>query len=334
VAPAVSATLDREVFMFPNGRPQTVSVTLAAGRPAKGAARLELPAGWASAPATVPFELGARGDEHTVTFTVTPPANAARATVRAVVDVDGRSESWRVRTVNHDHIPPQTVRQPSTAALVPVALESKVRRIAYIPGPGDKVAESLAAVGYDVTLLPDERLATEKLDRYEAIVVGIRAFNANPRLGVHRERLMQYVERGGRLVVQYNTNSRVGPLAVQVGPYPLEIGRDRVTDETASMAPVDPKEPLLAGPNRLGPADFEGWVQERGLYFATKWDAKYRPVFAMNDPGEQPLQGSTLVARHGKGTFVYTGLAFFRQLPAGVPGAYRLMANLLNLKAK
>ncbi len=334
VAPAVSATLDREVFMFPNGRPQAVSVTLAAGKPVTGTARLELPAGWKSAPASMSFALDARGAERTVTFTVTPTANASRATVRAVVDVEGRSESWRVRTVSYDHIPPQTVRQPSTAALVPVALESRVRRIAYIPGPGDKVAESLAAVGYDVTILPDERLAAEKLDRFEAIVVGIRAFNANPRLTVHRERLMQYVERGGRLVVQYNTNSRVGPLAVQVGPYPLEIGRERVTDETAAIRPVDPKEPLLNGPNRLGVADFEGWVQERGLYFATKWDEKYRPVFAMGDPGEKPLEGSTLVARHGKGTFVYTGLAFFRQLPAGVPGAYRLMANLLNLKAK
>jgi LmbE family N-acetylglucosaminyl deacetylase len=334
VAPAVSATLDREVFMFPNGRPQTVSVTLAAGRPASGTARLELPDGWKSVPASVSFALDARGAERTVAFTVTPAANAARATVRAVVDVDGRSESWRVRTVNYDHIPPQTVRQPSTAALVPVALESRVRRIAYIPGPGDKVAESLAAVGYDVTILPDERLASEKLDRFEAIVVGIRAFNANPRLTVHRDRLMQYVERGGRLVVQYNTNSRIGPLPVQVGPYPLEIGRERVTDESAAMTAVNPKEPLLSAPNRLGAADFTGWVQERGLYFATKWDPKYRPVFAMNDPGEQPLQGSTLVAKHGKGTFVYTGIAFFRQLPAGVPGAYRLMANLLNLKAK
>ena len=130
--------------------------------------------------------------------------------------------------------------------------------------------------------------------------------------------------------MQYNTNSRVGPLRRSIGPYPLEIGRDRVTDETRGDDARRPRTtPLLTTPNRLTPADFEGWVQERGLYFAAKWDPRYQPVFATNDPGEEPLQGGLLVARHGKGVFVYTGLAFFRQLPAGVPGAYRLFANLL-----
>ncbi|HEX8824970.1 MAG TPA: PIG-L family deacetylase, partial [Archangium sp.] len=331
IAPAVTATLEREVLMFPNGATQAVSVVLSAGRAeAAGKVRLEVPAGWRAEPAEAPFQLAARGDERTVRFQLTPPKGATeRARLRVVVDSGGRSESWRLRTVNHEHIPPQMVRQPSEATLVPFALATKVRRLGYIPGPGDRVAESLAAVGYEVTLLPEERLASEKLERFEAILVGVRAFNANPRLALHHDRLMQYVERGGRLLVQYNTNSRVGPLNASLGPYPLELGRDRVTDETAAMTPVNPKEPLLSGPNRLTAADFEGWVQERGLYFASKWDERYRPVFAMNDPGEEPLRGGLLVARHGKGTFIYTGLAFFRQLPSGVPGAYRLLANLL-----
>ncbi|XHF07365.1 PIG-L family deacetylase [Archangium gephyra] len=331
IAPAITATLDREVLMFPNGTAQSVSVVLAAGRAdAEGKVRLELPAGWRAEPAEVPFKLAARGDERTVGFQVTPPKGAAeRGRLRVVVESGGRAESWRVRTVTHEHIPPQTVRQPSEAALVPFALATKVRRIGYIPGPGDRVAESLAAVGYEVTLLPEERLGSEKLERFEAILVGVRAFNANQRLALHHERLMRYVEQGGRLIVQYNTNSRVGPLNASLGPYPLEIGRDRVTDETAAMTPVDPHLPLLKAPNRLAAADFEGWVQERGLYFASKWDEHYKPVFSMNDPGEEPLRGGLLVARHGKGTFVYTGIAFFRQLPAGVPGAYRLLANLL-----
>ncbi|WP_308809642.1 PIG-L family deacetylase [Archangium lansingense] len=331
IAPAVTATLDRDVLMFPNGAAQSVSVELAAGRAdAEGKVRLEVPTGWRVEPAEVPFKIATRGDERTVRFQVTPPKGASeRGRLRVVVDSGGRSESWRVRTVNHEHIPPQTVRQPSEAALVPFTLATKVRRIGYIPGPGDRVAESLAAVGYEVTLLPEERLASENLERFEAILVGVRAFNANARLAIHHERLMRYVEQGGRLIVQYNTNSRVGPLNAFMGPYPLEIGRDRVTDETAAMTPVDPNLPLLKGPNRLVAADFEGWVQERGLYFASKWDERYKPVFAMNDPGEEPLRGGLLVARHGKGTFVYTGIAFFRQLPAGVPGAYRLLANLL-----
>jgi len=331
VVPAVTATLEREVLMFPNGAAQSVPVVLAAGRAdASGQVRLEVPEGWKVEPAQVAFQLAARGDERTVAFRVTPPKGATgKGRLRAVVETGGRSESWRVRTVAYEHIPPQAVRQPSEATLVPFALATKVKRLGYIPGPGDRVAESLAAVGYEVTVLPEERLAGEKLERFEAILVGVRAFNANPRLAVHRERLLKYVEGGGRLVVQYNTNSRVGPLTTFVGPYPLEIGRERVTDETAAMTPVTANEPLLRAPNALSAADFEGWVQERGLYFASTWDAHYRPVFAMSDAGEAPLQGSLLVSRHGKGTFVYTGLAFFRQLPAGVPGAYRLLANIL-----
>jgi LmbE family N-acetylglucosaminyl deacetylase len=331
IAPAVTATLEREVIMFPNGAAQPVSVVLAAGKAeASGKVRLELPAGWRSEPAEAPFQLGARGDERTVRFQLTPPSGATeRARLRVVVETGGRSESWRVRTVNHEHIPPQVVRQPSEALLVPFSFSPGVKRIGYIPGPGDRVAESLAGVGYEVTLLPEERLATEKLERFEAILVGVRAFNATPRLALHRERLLRYVEQGGRLVIQYNTNSRVGPLAGLISPYPLEIGRDRVTDETAAMTPVTAGDPLLTAPHRLTDADFQGWVQERGLYFASKWDDRYRPVFAMNDPGEQPLRGGLLVARHGKGAYVYTGIAFFRQLPAGVPGAYRLLANLL-----
>ncbi|MCP3141500.1 PIG-L family deacetylase [Pyxidicoccus xibeiensis] len=331
IVPAVTATLARDVLMFPNGASQSVSVVLAAGRgEASGKARLEVPQGWRVEPAEVPFQLAARGDERTVLFSVTPPKGAtAKGRLRAIVESGGRTESWRLRTVSYEHIPPQAVRQPSEASLVPFALATKVKRIGYIPGPGDRVAESLAAVGYEVTVLPEERLAGEKLERFEAILVGVRAFNANPRLAVHRERLLKYVEGGGRLVVQYNTNSRVGPLTTFVGPHPLEIGRERVTDETAAMTPVTPNDPLLRAPNALTAADFEGWVQERGLYFASKWDERYRPVFAMSDPGEAPLQGSLLVTRHGKGTFAYTGLAFFRQLPAGVPGAYRLLANVL-----
>lgn len=331
VAPAVTATLEREVVMFPNGTTQSVSVVLAAGRAEVGGkVRLELPAGWRSEPAEVPFQLAARGEERTVQFQVTPPRGASeRGRLRVVVESGGRAESWRVRRVSHEHIPAQVVHQPSEALLVPFPLVTRVKRIGYIPGPGDRVAESLAAVGYEVTLLPEERLASERLERYQAIVVGVRAFNAHPRLILHRERLLQYVARGGRLIAQYNTNSRIGPLTASIGPYPLELGRARVTDESAAMTPVSANEPLLSAPNRLTAADFEGWVQERGLYFASKWDERYRPVFAMSDPGEEPLRGGLLVARHGQGAFVYTGIAFFRQLPAGVPGAYRLLANLL-----
>jgi LmbE family N-acetylglucosaminyl deacetylase len=333
VAPDVTVTMGRDLVMFPNGKAQSVSAVVVAGAAnVQGTLRLELPQGWKCDPAEAAVVLAARGDEKTVAFKLTPPKDfTQRAELHAVVEVGNRKESWRVRKVEYPHIPPLTVRQASVVKLVPVTLKTRVQHIGYIPGPGDRVAESLSAVGYDVTVLPEERLAGEKLERFDAIVVGVRAFNANPRLAVHKERLSKYVEKGGRVIVQYNTNSRVGPLTVPIGPFPLEIGRDRVTEENAELTPLDPKDPVLTTPNLLTASDYEGWVQERGLYFASKWDEHYRPVFSAHDTGEEPLKGGLLVARHGKGAFVYTGLAFFRQLPAGVPGAYRLFANILAL---
>jgi hypothetical protein len=333
IGPRASVTMDRDVVMVPNGTPQHIRVKVAAGiTNMVGRVHLEAPAGWNVDPQEHPVEIAARGEEKTLQFTIKPPPLGGKpARVRAVVTVGDQSESWRVRTVAHEHLPVLTVRQPSEALLVPFALRTRIHHVGYIPGPGDRVAESLAAVGYHVTQITEERLSTEPLDAFEAIVVGVRAFNSNAKLANHRERLLNYVEQGGRLVVQYNTNSRLGPLHVPLGPYPMEIGRDRVSDERAPIMPTDPHDPVVTTPNVLVPADFEGWVQERGLYFASKWDDRYRAVFSMADPGSEPLHGALLVARHGKGVFVYTGLAFFRQLPAGVAGAYRLFANILAL---
>ena len=186
-----------------------------------------------------------------------------------------------------------------------------------------------AAIGYEVTLLDDSGLTAPSLARFDAVVTGVRAFNTSERLRAAHAVLMSYVEAGGTLVVQYNTNNRLAALTDPLGPWPFAIGHDRVTDETAAATFTDAKAPALTTPNALGPRDFEGWIQERGLYFAETWDPRYETVLSMHDPDEPALAGSVLWARHGKGTFVYTGLAFFRELPAGVPGAYRLFANLL-----
>ena len=334
IVPAVTATFARDVVMVVNGAPTEVAVVLTAGADqATGALRLAMPAGYEVEPATAPFALTRRAEEKTVVFRVTPSSSSSKPSGRVFVQalVDDKP-ARRARAIAHPHIPPLTVRAPSTSALVPVTLAIQGKRIGYIPGPGDKVAESLAAVGYDVTLLPEARLASitpDELARLDAVVVGVRAFNAEPRLAVHRDKLLAWVAAGGHLVVQYNTNSRVGPLAAGVWPAPLEIGRQRVTDEAADVVAVDPRDSLWSTPNRLGPADFEGWVQERGLYFASTWDPIFKPMLSMHDPGEPDERGALVVARHGKGSFTYTGLAFFRQLPAGVPGAYRLLANVL-----
>jgi hypothetical protein len=224
----------------------------------------------------------------------------------------------------------QVVLRPASLRLVPLAIALPRGPIGYIAGSGDTVAEDLAHVGFKVEMLDDETLRSGDLSRYPAIIVGIRAYNTRLALrgGVH-ERLMQYVENGGNLVVQYHVNNRVSPLDVPLGPYPFTVGRDRITDETAAMEIVDPSNPIVLTPNRLAASDFDGWVQERGLYYASDWDAHYKPVVRSSDPGESPLLGGLIVAPYGRGRYIYTGLGFFRQLPAGVPGAYRLFANLL-----
>jgi hypothetical protein len=251
--------------------------------------------------------------------------------LRLVADVGGAQLSRGVVRIEHAHIPIQTYLLPSEVRLVPVDLAVAGKRIGYVPGPGDEVPASLRQVGYEVSILNDEALAAGglALAHFDAILVGVRAFNTNERLRAAHAALMAYVNGGGTLVLQYNTNNRLAPLTVPLGPWPFDIGQKRVTDETAAVTFTASGHPALTTPNVIGSADFEGWVQERGLYFAEKWDSNYQTPLAMHDPGEAPQVGSLLWARAGKGTFVYTGLAFFRQLPAGVPGAYRLFANLL-----
>jgi hypothetical protein len=191
------------------------------------------------------------------------------------------------------------------------------------------VAEILGRVGFEVETLDARTLRSGDLSKYRSILVGIRAFNVNDALVAARDRLMAYVKDGGQLLVQYNTKNWSSNLQVPIGPYPIEIDRGRVTDETAEVRFLAKDHPILRSPHRIRAEDFEGWVQERGLYFAKTWSEKYTPLFSMNDPGAEPLEGSTLVARYGEGVFVFSGLSFFRQLPAGNPGALRLLVNLL-----
>jgi LmbE family N-acetylglucosaminyl deacetylase len=336
VTPSVSVRPETGVLMFPRGLVQPLTVHLLAGVPsATGVLRAEVPAGWTVEPASAPFALGAVGSEAALTFrvraSVAADESAAPALLRVVAELGGARLSRGVVTIEHAHIPIQTYLVPADVRLVPVDLAVTGKRIGYIPGPGDEVPASLRQVGYQVTILGEDTLAAgaPALAHLDAIVVGVRAFNSNERLRAAHAALMAYVSNGGTLVLQYNTNNRLAPLTVPLGPWPFDIGQKRVTDETAAVAVTAPRHPALTTPNAIGPKDFQGWVQERGLYFADKWDSHYQTPLSMHDPGEAPQAGSLLWARYGKGTFVYTGLAFFRQLPAGVPGAYRLFANLL-----
>jgi len=336
VTPAVSVRPEMSVLMFPRGTVQTLTVRLVAGvQSATGVLSPEAPAGWTVEPASAPFALGAVGSEAALTFHVRVGAAAGKppapALLHVVAEIAGARLSRGVVRIEHPHIPIQTYLVAADVRLVPVDLAVAGKRIGYLPGPGDEVPASLRQVGYEVTILNDEALAAgaPALARFDAVLVGVRAFNTDEQLRAAHATLMAYVTSGGTLVLQYNTNNRLAPLTVPLGPWPFEIGQKRVTDETAVVTFTAPGHPALTTPNALGPKDFEGWVQERGLYFAEKWDGHYETPLSMHDPGEPAQAGSLLWARFGKGTFVYTGLAFFRQLPAGVPGAYRLFANLL-----
>ena len=300
---------------------------------AVGTLRLKLPAGWMATPSEIPATLKGKGEEFRATFNVAPPAASSTAALAAEFESGGKTHTRGMVEIDYQHIPRQTLFPVAAAKLVRADIQKRGSRVGYVMGAGDEVPEALRQVGYDVTLLSDEDLEAADLSRFDAVVVGVRAYNTRPALRRQQKRLFEYVERGGTLVVQYNTGDRTLEGA-QLGPYPFRITGDRVTDETAEVKPLAPDDALLNTPNKITAADFGGWVQERGLYFASEWDARYAPLFASRDPGAAELRGSTLVARHGKGTYVFTALAFFRQLPAGVPGAYRLFVNFISAGKK
>jgi LmbE family N-acetylglucosaminyl deacetylase len=325
IVPPATVTPERDAVMAP-GRSASLGLRVRAGRDGLAArVELELPSGWTAKPAAHEIALAKTGDETTVRFEVTPGPRAVAGSARPILRAGAAASSLREDTIDYGHIPMQVVLRPAAVQLVPLSLRVPTGRVGYVHGSGDSIAADLTHVGFTVEEIDEEALRSGDLSRFAAIVLGIRAYNTRDAVRAAHARLLGYVERGGTLIVQYNTLGFEGP----IGPYTLDLGRERITDETSAPTFIDPKDPLLAGPNRITAADFDGWVQERGIYFASKWDAHYRPVLRFSDPGEGPLDGSLVVARHGKGLYIYTGLALFRQLPAGVPGAYRLFANLI-----
>jgi LmbE family N-acetylglucosaminyl deacetylase len=335
VVPETAVSLEEKTLVFPDRQPKQVRVTLSnnVAAAATGTLRLKLPAGWTATPAEVPVTLKGKGEEFKAVFNITPPPGASTATLAAEFESGGKTYTRGVFEIDYPHIPRQTLFPAAEAKLVRVDLQRRGNHIGYVMGSGDEVPEALRQVGYDVTLLSDEDLEAIDLSRFDAVITGVRAYNTRAALRRQQKRLLEYVERGGTLVVEYNTPDRTLEGA-QLGPYPFKLTQDRVTDEEAAITMLAPTDALLNEPNKITAADFGGWVQERGLYFASDWDARYTPLFASHDPGEQDLKGSTLVARVGRGTYVFTSLAFFRQLPAGVPGAYRLFVNLISAGRK
>lgn len=329
VAPPATLALDEESYLFADRSPRTVTVTVTAQRArVAGTLRLALPAGWSSAPESAPVSLEREGAESRFVFRVTPAAGPASARIAATIEVDSRRWSHSRVTIDHSHIPLQTLFPPAESHAIRVDLARRGERVGYVMGSGDAGPAALRQMGYQVTLLSDSDLESGDLSRFETIVTGVRALNTRPRLRALQPRLLDFAAAGGTLVMQYVTTSD-GPVD-DLGPYPFRVSRERVTVEEAPVRFGRAGHPLLSSPNLLTAADFDGWVQERGLYFASPWDPRYDAVLSSNDPGEPARDGGLLYARHGKGQFVYCGYALFRQLPAGVPGAWRLLANLVS----
>ncbi len=352
VIPPVSMQFNSEIFLVAPGtsKPVTVEVTSARAK-TRGTLHLTAPAGWKVEPAASDFRFANIGDKASVTFNVTalpgdrpgqtpagqqtgtvPSASAGRLT--AVAALDGREFSNQRYEVRYDHLPIQLLQPPARARAASFALTTRGFTIGYLPGAGDYVAECLEQMGYVVHRLTGADLTPEKLKGFDAVVIGVRAFNERTDLKDNFPGLLAWVEAGGTVIAQYNRPNRLK--TTQLGPYPLSIEgpaeRLRVTDEKSPVKLLATDHPALNTPNKIELGDFDGWVQERGAYFASSWDNDhYTPLIEINDPGEAPLKSSVLVAKYGKGYYVYTGLGFFRQLPAGVPGAYRLFANLVAL---
>jgi LmbE family N-acetylglucosaminyl deacetylase len=334
--PPVALSFPFEVALFAPGATKSVAVEVTAARAGTtGTVKLDPPAGagWTISPASRPFDLKAVGEKAQFAFEVTAPASPATGEFTAVATVGKNSYTNGRVVINYPHIPVQLLLPPTRLKVAAFDLKTRGQKIGYLPGAGDSIAENLTEMGYQVTTLSGFDLTPEKLKGLDAVVIGVRAFNERKDLEPNLPGLFAWVEQGGTVIAQYNRPG--GSLAKTLGPYPLSIAGNapqlRVTDENAPVIFLAADHPALNLPNKITKADFDGWVQERGAYFPSKWDEHYVPLFAMSDPGEKQPDSSVLVAKYGKGYYVYTGLTFFRQLPAGVPGAYRLFANLVSL---
>jgi hypothetical protein len=269
-------------------------------------------------------------DAETVgTFTIKPPDQDSEGVLRAVVSTDHHHYSFDRVRISYPHIGVHTLMPPAEAKLVRADIRKRGDSIGYIPGAGDDVPDSLRQIGYSVKILSEPEITAKNLAQFSAVVLGIRAYNTRDGISNWLPELFAYVKDGGTAIVQYNTLSELK--SNELGPYPLEISRDRVTDENAQVRILAANHPVMTTPNKITSKDFEGWVQERGLYFPNKWDPAWTPILSCNDPKEKPLDSGLLIAKSGKGYFVYTSYSWFRELPAGVPGAYRLFANMLSL---
>ncbi len=329
IVPEASASIANDVYIFDTDQQKEIEVVVKAGKDnVTGSVKLAYPQDWNVYPESQSVEIKNKGDIQKVVFTVIPPKGQSEGYITPMVTVNGNTYTRKLIEINYGHIPFQTVLLPSESKIVRLDISKRGDNIGYIQGAGDVIPESLRQIGYNVTIIDPENISSDNLSDFDAIVVGIRAYNVVDALKFKQKYLLDYVKEGGNLIVQYNTNRRLK--VDQLAPYNLQLSRARVTDEHAEVRLLNTDHPLLNFPNKITAKDFEGWVQERGLYFPGQWAEEFTPLLSLNDKGETPKEGSLLIAKYGKGNYIYTGLSFFREFPAGVPGAYRLFTNLLS----
>ena len=307
IVPKITTKLKDKVLIFSDSTPKKIAIEVKAGANfINGYVSIEVPEDWLLSPNKIPFNIAQKGDKQTVTFMVTAPENQSEGKLKVIATTDGETYTKELIEINYNHIPKQIVLKNSEAKVVRLNIKKQGNLIGYIKGAGDAVPESLRQIGYTVKEINPTEITAENLQKFDAIVLGIRAYNVVDELKFKQKLLLDYVEKGGNMIVQYNTNRGVDVAA----PFTLKLSRDRVTDEFAEVTILAEEHPLLNYPNKITQEDFKGWVQERGLYFPTIWSDEYRALLSMNDKGETPKLGSLLIAKYGKGNYIYTGLSF------------------------
>ncbi|AVR46150.1 LmbE family protein [Christiangramia fulva] len=330
IVPPVDISFKNDVLIFNNQEPQEITITLTAHKnDIRGTLSLDAGKEWKIEPVQENFSILQDGGQANLKFKITPPEGQSETQLIPKVKIGDRIYDKQLEKISYNHIPNQNIVTTARLKLVKLKISKKGENIAYIEGVGEVVPESLEQIGYKVTKIKPEDITAARLQNFDAVVVGIRAYNVDENLKFKQQELFDYVKNGGTMIVQYNTNR--GLVTENLSPYSLHISRDRVTEEDAEVTFLAPEHEILNSPNKLSKADFQDWVQERGLYFPDTWSEEFIPILGMHDTGENQLDGSLLVAKYGQGYYIYTGLSFFRQFPAAVPGAYRLFANLISI---
>ena len=328
IVPAVTSSFAEKVYIFNNDRNKVITVKVKAGKDnCNGNIKLDVPQDWKVSPAEIPFTIDKKGQETLAVFSVSPSREASEIDIKSIVTVDGQTFSQNKIDINYPHIYKQMVLKPAEAKAIRLKIKTKGEKIAYIMGAGDEVPKSLTQMGYSVETIRPEEISAEKLQGFDVVMTGIRAYNTVNTLAFKQKTLLDFVKDGKTMIVQYNTTDDL--VTKDIAPYSLKISRDRVTEENAEVRFLAPNHPVLNYPNKITEADFKGWKQEQGLYYPSEWDAAFTPILSANDKGEKPKNGALLVAKYGKGNYIYTGLSFFRELPEGVSGAFRLLANII-----